>query len=92
MRQIIKDNDTLGKHNSTRLAYKIINDLIYFNDNEKGLRLYISSTIKVEVFKLTYNEIGHPSYIRTYKQLTSNLYIFELPDKLYKFIYYYPYY
>jgi len=46
-----------------RLVYEIINRILYFKDNEFGLRLYILSIIEVEVFKLTYNEIGYPGYI-----------------------------
>jgi len=69
-----------------RLVYEIINRILYFKDNEFGLRLYILSIMEVEVFKLTYNEIGHPGYTYIYKRLTEGLYIYNISKKLYKFI------
>ena len=82
-------NNLLGE-NSARLAYKIVNKLLYFNNNKKGLRLYIPSSIEGEVFRLTHNKIGYPNYARTYERLINNLYIFRIANKLYKFIRHYP--
>ena len=56
--------------NAAKLSYKLINDLLYFDNNEKDLRLYILSAIKVEIFKLTHNEIDHLGYARTHERLT----------------------
>ena len=50
-----------------KLFYYIINNLLYFDNNKCGLRLYISTLLKVEVFKLIYNNIEYSSYIRIYK-------------------------
>ena len=72
--------------------YKLIEDLLYFNNNKKGLRLYIFIIIKKEIFKLAYNEIKHSRYIRIYKKLIKGLYLFNIIIKFYKFIRYYFYY
>ena len=68
------------------MLYKIINDLFYFDDDERDLRLYISIIIKVEIFKLTYDEMKHFNYVYIYKRLIEELYIFNMITKLYKFI------
>ena len=87
----MRHNDTLKK-NIAKLLYRIINDLLYFDNNEKRLRLYILTTLKTHVFKLTHNEIKYSSYARTYKKLIKELYVFDITIKLYEFIYYYLYY
>ena len=57
------------------------------------MRLYISIKIlKQEIFKLTYNKIKYLDYIRIYKKLTRNIYIFNISIKLYKYLRYYLYY
>ena len=91
MLKVIRNNKVL-KENAAKLSYRIINNLLYFNNNERGLRLYISSLIKEEVFKLAYNEISYSSYARTHERLISNLYILRITSKLYKFIRYCHYY
>ena len=87
--RIIRDNK---EENIVKLSYRIVNDLLYFDNDKRGLRLYILEIMKVEVFKLAYNEIRYPSYARTYKKLTKDLYIFNITSKLYKFIRHYSYY
>ena len=82
---MVRDNDQLGE-NTIKLAYKVVDDLLYFDDDEKGLRLCIPSAIEVEVFRLAYDELGHSDYTRTHERLTSNLYIFNMVTKLYEFI------
>ena len=82
---MVRDNDDLDE-NAVELAYKIVDDLLYFDDDEKGLRLYIPSAMEGEVFKLTHDEMDHPGYARTHERLTSNLYIFGLAIKLHEFI------
>ena len=42
---------------------------LYFDNNKKNLRLYISIVIKIEVFKLTSNKISYFEYTRIYKSL-----------------------
>ena len=74
------------------MLYKIVDDLLYFDDEKKGLRLYILLAIEVEVFKLTYDKIRYFNYIRTYKRLTKELYIFNISIKLYEFIRHYSHY
>ena len=81
----MRDSDTL-EENITKLSYYIVNNLLYFNNNKRDLRLYISSSIKEEIFKLIYNKISYLNYARTYKRLINNLYIFKITSKLYKFI------
>ena len=72
------------------MSYKLINDLLYFDDDERDLRFYVSTTIKVEVFKLTYDEMKHFNYARIHKRLIKKLYIFNMTTKLYEFIRHYP--
>jgi hypothetical protein len=87
----VKENKALGS-NTTKLPYHVINKLLYFNNNEIGLRLYIPTLLEKEVFELAYNKIGYLGYTRTYKYLTKGLYIYNIVTKLYKFIRYYLYY
>ena len=42
----MRNNDTL-KENIVKLLYRIVNNLLYFDDNEKEFRFYISTTLKV---------------------------------------------
>ena len=70
------------------MLYKIIDDLFYFDDEKRGLRFYILIVIKVEVFKLTHNEIKYSNYARIYKRFIKKIYIFNIITKLYKFIRY----
>ena len=55
---MIRDNDAL-KENIVKLLYQIVNDLLYFDDDEKGLRLCISTALEAQVFKLAHDEMGH---------------------------------
>ena len=80
------------KENATIMLYKIIDDLFYFDDDKRDLRLYISTAMKIEVFKLTHNEIRHFDYARTHERLIKRFYIFNIITKLYEFIRYCPYY
>ena len=88
---IVRDNKAL-RENAAKLSYRVINNLLYFNNNKRDLYLYISSSIKEEVFKLIYNKIRYLEYIYTHKKLIKELYIFDIAIKLYKFIRYYLYY
>ena len=83
--QMIKNNEALGE-NAAKLPYRIVDELLYFDDDEKGLRLCIPSAMEGEVFKLAHDEMGHPGYARTHERLTGNLYIFNLTTKLHEFI------
>ena len=65
----MKVNNKL-KENIISLTYKLINNLLYFDNNKNKLRLYISFSIKVEIFKLTYDKIRYLEYTRIYKRLT----------------------
>ena len=87
----MRDNNTL-RDNTAKLPYRIVNELLYFNNDERGLRLYIPTSIEQEVFQLAYNKIGYPGYTRIYKRLIEGLYIFNIAIKLYEFIRYYPHY
>ena len=89
---IVKLNTKLS-NNATKLSYKLVNNLLYFNDSKRGIRLYVSTkTLEYEVFKLAYNKIGYLGYVRTYKKLTRSIYIFNILTKLYKYLRYYSYY
>ena len=81
------------KNNFIKLLYKLINDLLYFNDFKREIRLYVlTKSLKYEVFKLTHDEIEYFNYARIYKKLTRNIYIFNILIKLYKYLRYYFYY
>ena len=68
------------------MLYKIIDNLLYFDDDEWNLRLYVLIVIKVEVFKLAHNEIKYFDYAYTHKRLFKKLYIFNIITKFYEFI------
>ena len=55
--------------NIIKLLYRFINNLFYFDNNEKGLRFYILIIMKVKVFQLIYNKIRYLKYARIYKRL-----------------------
>ena len=74
------------------MLYKIIDDLLYFDDDEKNLRFYMLMIMKVEVFKLAYDEMRHFNYVYTHKRLIEKVYIFNIITKLYKFIRHYSHY
>ena len=74
------------------MPYKIVDDLLYFDDDERELRLCVPSTMKVEVFKLAYDKIRHFGYARIHERLTEGLYIFNMSTKLYEFIRHYSHY
>ena len=85
VRRLIQENAELDD-NAAKIPYRIIDDLLYFDDDERGLRLCIPSAIEAEVFKLAHDEQGHPGYARTHERLTQGLYIFGMPAKLHEFI------
>ena len=85
MLTLTRQNAALKK-NAATMSYKIIDDLFYFDDDKRGLRFYVLIVIKVEVFKLAYDEIRHFGYARTHKRLIEKLYIYNMTTKLHKFI------
>ena len=85
MLTLTRQNATLKK-NAATMSYKLINDLFYFDDDKRDLRLCISTTIKIEIFKLTHDEIKHFNYAYTHKRFIEKLYIFNIITKLYNFI------
>ena len=85
MLQIIRDNKAL-RENAIKLSYRIIDKLLYFNNNEKRLRLCVLLALKIEIFKLTHNKIRYLEYARTHERLTKKLYIFDITIKLHEFI------
>ena len=42
---MVEDNKALGS-NAAKLPYYVINKLLYFDNDEKGLRLYIPSVLE----------------------------------------------
>ena len=89
MLTLTRQNATLKK-NALIMSYKIIDDLFYFDDDERSLRLYMLIIIKIEVFKLTHNEIRCFNYAYIYKRFIEELYIFNIITKLHKFMRHYP--
>ena len=86
---IVKTNTELGD-NAVRLLYKLINDLLYFDNVEIEMRLCVSiRALKHEVFKLTHDEMRHSEYARTYEKLTRGIYIYNMSTKLYKYLRHY---
>ena len=71
------------------MLYKMIDDLLYFDDDKRGLRFCVLIIMKVEVFKLAHNEMRYSNYVYTHKRLIKKLYIFNIATKLYKFIRHY---
>ena len=88
---LIRKNVAL-KENVAIISYKIIDNLLYFDNDKRGLRLYVSIVMKIEVFKLTHNEIRHFDYARTHKRLIEKFYIFNIATKFHKFIRHYSHY
>ena len=74
------------------MLYKLIDDLFYFDDDERDLRFCVLMTMKIEVFKLAHDEMRHFDYTYTHKRLIEKLYIFNMITKLYEFIRHYPHY
>ena len=70
------------------MLYKVIDDLLYFDDDKKDLRLCVLTVIKVEVFKLIYDKIRYFDYAHIHKRLIKKLYIYNMITKLYEFIRY----
>ena len=88
MLQIVRDNEALKK-NAAKLFYRIVDKLLYFNNDEKRLRLCVSLALEIEIFKLTHNEIRYLEYARTHERLIKELYIFDITTKLHEFIRHY---
>ena len=82
---MVKANDDLGD-NAAALPYKMVDGLLYFDDDEKGLRLCIPSSMEKEVFQLAHDELGHPGYARTHERLTEGLHLHNMSTKLHDFI------
>ena len=82
----IKANIKL-KDNIVKLLYKLINDLLYFDNFDKEMRLYIfTKTLKQKVFKLVYNKMKYLNYIRIHEKLIRDIYIFNIFIKLHKYL------
>ena len=59
----------LGPENAIKLFYKLIDNLLYFNNNERDLCLYIFTIIKIEMFKYIHDKIDYLEYMYVYKRL-----------------------
>lgn len=88
---MMKKNEKLAK-NAIKLSYKLINDLLYFDNDEKDFHLCISNFIKIKIFKLMYNEMNYSEYVYTHERFIKKLYIHNIIIKFYKFIRYYSHY
>lgn len=83
--EMTKENAELGE-NAATLPYQIVEDLLYYKDDERGLRLCIPENCIAEVFRLAHDEQGHPGYARTHERLTHSVYVIGLSKKLHEFI------
>ena len=83
----MKKNIDLEPKNAAKLPYQLINNLLYFENSERDMRLCIpTKTLKHEVFKLAHNEMRHPGYARTHEKLTRGIYIFNMSTKLHEYL------
>ena len=74
IRHIVKANADLGE-NAAVLPYKIVDELLSFDNDKKGLRLCIPPPTETKVFQLAHDEMGHPGYARTHERLTQGLHM-----------------
>ena len=73
IKNTIDQNKSLDPDNHTKLPYQLMDQLLYFDDDKKDLRLCIPTSIDEEVFKPAHDEFGHPGYARTHERLTHGL-------------------
>ena len=85
MLTLTRQNAALKK-NAVIISYKIIDDLLYFDDDKRDLRFCVLIVMKAEVFKLTHDEMKYFDYVYTHKRLIEEFYIFNMITKLYEFI------
>ena len=89
----MKTNAKLEANNAVKLLYKLINNLLYFDNPEKKMRLYIFiNFLKQEVFKLIHNEMKYLNYTHIYEKLIRDIYIFNMFIKLHKYLRHYFHY
>ena len=84
--EMVKTNDNLEDDNAATLPYKLVDNLLYFDDSERGLRLCIPENLEKQVFQLAHDALGHPGYARTHERLTDRLLVLKLSTKLHKYI------
>ena len=84
---MIKENAKL-EENVVTLLYKFVDNLLYFDDDERDFRLCISIVMKAEVFKFAHNEMNHSGYARTHERFTQGFYIHNMIIKFHEFIRY----
>ena len=65
----------------TEIDFELKNELLYHKTNDK-IRLCISTALKKNIFKLTYDSNQHAKIIRFYAHIVETLYIFKLSKKL----------
>ena len=82
---MVNNNDELGK-NAIILAYRLVDDILYFDDIKRTLRLCIPSNIKTEVFRLAHDEMGYPGYTRIHERLNDALYFRKMVTEFHEFI------
>ena len=89
----MKINVDLKLNNTVKLLYQLKDDLLYFNNSKREMRLYIlTKTLKHEIFKLIYNKIRYSSYARIHEKLIRDIYIFNIFIKFYEYLRYCLYY
>ena len=85
IRETLDNNQALGE-NAAELPYRIIRDLIYYQDPDQGRRLCIPQPLVGEVFRLAHDDTGHQGYDRTHQRLTEGLYIAKMAKQLREYI------
>ena len=81
----IRSNKKLAT-NAANLPFVEHNDLLYFKDPERGLRLCIPKNIQSDLFKANHDDIGHPGFARTHERLVEQVYIRDLTKHLKEYI------
>ena len=81
IRDMVTANADL-RENAAVIPYKMLQQLIYFDDVELGLRLCIPEPLVQEVFRLAHDEVGHQGYDRTHQRLSEGLYIYNMAKHL----------
>ena len=71
------------------MQFYLYNDLIYFKDFAKRVRLYLLKVFEKEIFYEAYNYNIYTGFNRTYKVIISNYFFRKLTRRLYRYIHHY---
>ena len=71
------------------MQFHLYNDLIYFKDFARRVRLYLLKAFEKEIFYEAHNYNAHTGFNRTYKVITSNYFFRKLTRRLHRYIHHY---